>query len=463
LYSGHHVLTEIREVGELSSREAKQIAELSQKLRDTQMHSYLDRFQIASAKIKGLGSAKKATLRSYGIETAADVSKGRIEAISGFGPATSGSLVVWRQSLEMKFRFKSNQPVDPREIARVKSQIAQERSRLETALRGRLVELRSKGAELTQSRATLVGHAKSVWHDLKQAEADEKAVPALMNVSARRLLFGALAVLTFLISASLVSDRLPARGKTQSVSSPAVQSKPLPQPSTESSPVQTATVSLPPNIFSAQQPTSALPPSLPSIAPTTEPKVDTKSVAAPLPQSSFLPGPGNPGAANDGAVATTPDAPSNPDRSDSQFINSRLIELGYLGAANVGSQQQVQQAIRDFKMVNNLPISDNIDATTIKILNSGSPVPADQSFLGGWSADSGCGQGVELEISTALARTDAGSCRLNRIAFDGRDWKVQARCQVGDQTWPANIRFKVVGRTLEWTSKKGRQIYYRCR
>jgi hypothetical protein len=356
------------------------------------------------------------------------------------------------------------------------------------------VELRSNGAELTQSRATIVGHAKSIWHDLKQAEADEKAIPALMNVSARRLIFGVLAAVTFLISASLVSDKWPPQSKIQSVNStniphantvPATQyegppfsvpgipgntvdppqSKPLPQPSTDS---RSATVSLPPNVFSsAPRPTSSSPLVIPPIAATTEssstnePKVETKS-AAPLPPST-LPSSGNSGAANDATAAATSDAPTNPDRSDSKFITSKLLELGYLGAANVGSQQKVRRAIRDFKIVNNLPMTDNIDAATIKILNSGSPVRADQSFLGGWSADSGCGQGVELEISTALARTDAGSCRLNRIAFNGLNWKVQARCQVGDQAWPANILLKVVGRTLEWTSKKGRQIYYRCR
>jgi DNA-binding helix-hairpin-helix protein with protein kinase domain len=244
---------EIRELGELGGREAKQIAALSQQQRNSQLHRHLDQFQIASAKIKGLGSAKTATLRSYGIETAADIAKARIEAISGFGPATSALLLTWRQTLEKNFRYDPNQQVDPAEIARVRTEIAEERSRVEAALRSRLMELRAKGAELTQSRATLVGHAASVWQDLRQAEAEERAASPPLDFAARTAIFGALVALAFLMPNTKVQDpntkvqdRVATQTTPPSIQAPAQPDAPRPPPVTGApSSVQTGSATIP--------------------------------------------------------------------------------------------------------------------------------------------------------------------------------------------------------------------------
>jgi Topoisomerase DNA binding C4 zinc finger len=56
-------------------------------------------------KISGIGPAKEAALRSYGIESAADVDQRKVLAVPGFGSINSRPLLEWRQELEKKFVY----------------------------------------------------------------------------------------------------------------------------------------------------------------------------------------------------------------------------------------------------------------------------------------------------------------------------------------------------------------------
>ena len=457
--------SEIRELGGLGSEEARKIADLSRKLRELQLHHFLDRFQIASAKLKGIGNSKKATLRSYGIETAADISRSSIEAISGFGPATSSLLLSWRNSLEKRFIFNPAQPLNPADVAQVKAQVAQRRSRLEQGLRARLSELQTISTEIRQTRATVAGYAASIWRDLKQAEADETLIPAPTNVSKRRWLFGILVLSTFFICISLNSNSSPppsahSQPSAAVINTPSVHSTALPQ---------AAPLAPLPNLSGAPAVPSPPVAILPPVASTNwPPTADTKSESSKPSSAPSMPLSLNAeeqqlSAPASSGAAPPPETNQPVERSDSSFVNSKLSELGYLEAHGSGDAVQVGRAIRDIKVVNGLPNSDEVDPATIRLLNSRSPLPAKQSFLGGWSADESCTDGVELEISATEAKTDSGSCKLNRVSLANNMWKVQARCQVGTGVWAANITFKIIGRRLQWSSEKGRQDYYRCR
>ena len=85
-----------------SSREARQLA------------NFLDRFAIRRARIAGIGPAKTATLASYGIETAADITQRAVMAVPGFGEAISAKLMLWRRGHEAKFRY--NPASDPSDV-----------------------------------------------------------------------------------------------------------------------------------------------------------------------------------------------------------------------------------------------------------------------------------------------------------------------------------------------------------
>jgi DNA-binding helix-hairpin-helix protein with protein kinase domain len=84
----------------LSGEENRQITELKTRQREAQLTAFLQRFFIDDprTKIKGVGSGRAITLRSYGIETAADVDPARFPKIDGFGPVITGAIVAWRRS-----------------------------------------------------------------------------------------------------------------------------------------------------------------------------------------------------------------------------------------------------------------------------------------------------------------------------------------------------------------------------
>lgn len=79
-----------------------------------QLASFLDRFLIRRANISGIGPAKAATLASYGIETAADITQRAVMAVPGFGEAMTAKLMLWRRGHEAKFRY--NSAPDPSDV-----------------------------------------------------------------------------------------------------------------------------------------------------------------------------------------------------------------------------------------------------------------------------------------------------------------------------------------------------------
>src|SRR5712671_6770062 len=114
----------VRQIQGLGSDEAARIANLKAQQREAELNRFLQNFYIDRAKIKGIGASRKVMLRSYGLETAADISQSRIQQISGFGPVIAGGLVAWRTSFERRFVHNPNQPLNPIDVAAVKAAIA---------------------------------------------------------------------------------------------------------------------------------------------------------------------------------------------------------------------------------------------------------------------------------------------------------------------------------------------------
>jgi len=142
-----------------------------------QLSQHLDRFQIADAKIGGVGKAKVATLQAHQIFTAGDVDPGRIHStqIPGFGPATKGKLVDWRRECERSCRFDPNGGVSPADQAAVDRDIAQRGARLEQDLAAGLSKLRAIAANQGLRHRSLEEKAAELLPRLAQAEADMQA------------------------------------------------------------------------------------------------------------------------------------------------------------------------------------------------------------------------------------------------------------------------------------------------
>lgn len=101
--------------------ERSSIAKYRTERRDRQLHSFLDRFDIASTKIKGVGPAKLAALASYGIDTAADVELSKLLSVPGFGETNSKGLLEWRTKLERRFAYSAHEnDADRQAIARIR-------------------------------------------------------------------------------------------------------------------------------------------------------------------------------------------------------------------------------------------------------------------------------------------------------------------------------------------------------
>jgi DNA-binding helix-hairpin-helix protein with protein kinase domain len=92
--------------------------------RNKQLQAFLDTFYISRALIKGIGPGRLATLASYGIDTAADISKSRLLGLPGFGQAIASPLLVWRANLEKRFVYQANENESDRiELTRIKSSV----------------------------------------------------------------------------------------------------------------------------------------------------------------------------------------------------------------------------------------------------------------------------------------------------------------------------------------------------
>lgn len=135
-----------------------------------QKHRYLDRFRIDKAKIPNIGPSRTTTLASFGIETAADVQRGKISRISGFGPALCNDLLKWRQSHERNFRFNAAEPVNPAAVAQLDAELDLRRKTAVAALRKGPDELKRMSAEIINARARLMPALERAWGELRVAQ-----------------------------------------------------------------------------------------------------------------------------------------------------------------------------------------------------------------------------------------------------------------------------------------------------
>lgn len=99
-----------------------------------QKHAFLDRCFIDSANIKDVGPARKAALRSFGIETAADVDRGRVRQVKGFGDRLTSTMMDWKASCERRFTFNPANAVTDAERHALRAKCAARKLAIEVQL-----------------------------------------------------------------------------------------------------------------------------------------------------------------------------------------------------------------------------------------------------------------------------------------------------------------------------------------
>jgi DNA-binding helix-hairpin-helix protein with protein kinase domain len=116
---------------ELHAERLRRLAVIEKAARARQLDTFLTKHRIESASIDNIGPGRKATLRSYGIETAADISAQAVGIIHGFGPALTGELLWWRSQVESQFHFDPGQAVSTTDMAKLDAELAKIRAVLE--------------------------------------------------------------------------------------------------------------------------------------------------------------------------------------------------------------------------------------------------------------------------------------------------------------------------------------------
>lgn len=164
------------ELSDLPNERQRRLVVLDAEREAHQRQRYLDRFHIDRAKIKGIGPGRTAMLASYGIETAADIDSRKIYQIPGFGQTLTSDLLQWRRGHEQNFRFNANEPVDPRDMSSMDSELGARKQSLVVALTQGPAMLQRLNQEIVAGRSRLMPVLERAWSALKITEAHLNAV-----------------------------------------------------------------------------------------------------------------------------------------------------------------------------------------------------------------------------------------------------------------------------------------------
>jgi DNA-binding helix-hairpin-helix protein with protein kinase domain len=126
---------------------------------------YLAALRIESAKLANIGPARCAVLRSWGIDTAADVDMAKITDIPGFGKNLTDKLVIWRDIKEMAFVYNAAAVVDPLEVQRIDRQLAGRRTKLMMELRDQIGEMERRVGRFNCDRVALWAQVETAFNE----------------------------------------------------------------------------------------------------------------------------------------------------------------------------------------------------------------------------------------------------------------------------------------------------------
>jgi DNA-binding helix-hairpin-helix protein with protein kinase domain len=466
----------LRQLSDIPNDEKRGIQELEQRKRELQLRRHLDGFLIKRARINKIGSARKATLASYNIETAADIDAKKVGAIPGFGPGLVGELVAWQKMLAARFVFNPNEPTNPIDLASLKSKISARKAGLEKFLRDNLRGLQIQATQTIDQRKKLTAAANRAFEAVKQAELNEQAANGTLSKGAKFISFCCAGLAAIGLLGGLGSNPRPTARQPTSVATRVIYPPATPTPIPKSQfDTKVAPKQKPPIVLSI--PVQPFP-----IPPAHAPQTPNEKLAGNQDGSGGAPSLPAPQEIPDlqSAIRSlgTQKLLDTALSEDTRRIQQRLIDLGFLtGTADGKWGPKSKQALADFRQTRQLGTDSTWDERTQGALfesgqsatttPSSLPVGTPQAFFGGWTDTPGaCGEPPDrppLTIDATGASTFGGYCRFNSIRQEANNmWLVSARCTVGADSWPATIHLVLTSAGLRWSSEKGTQLYYRC-
>ncbi len=454
----------IQSLTDLPSEERREVQLLEQKKREAQLRRYLDRFLIANAKIKKIGSGRKAVLASFGVQTAADVDKQKIAGIQGFGPALIAELMAWRQNVANKFVFNASEPVNQNDLFALKARIANRKADLDKRIRASTANLQQTSAASLSHRAKLTKVANQAFAARRQAEVNEQAATGPLHKASKFIAIccAGLAAIGLMIGESLVKPGPPENRPVVATRAPEA---PIARPQ------------VPPPVSKYVSPKIQSEPRTGAAPPVDLNRANqTLQNNFPSPQVTIVPALPPAHEIPQVPVATL-EVPTNgvvqsqlTEKDGATQVQQRLIELGYFSAVANGKWGPLsKRALVEFKQQAGLEKGDSWNADTERTLFSNTAPHAIRTllFIGGWSFEQGqCGAVGEpppLRITADRAETDGGVCKFNSVRPDGnKTWRIEAICSAGGKSHVAHIRLAVKGPVLQWTSEEPETLYYRC-
>ncbi len=164
------------ELAALPRAEQEELNQLHATAQERQRQKYLDTCFIDRATIPGVGPARKVALRSFGIETAADVTKGQVMQVRGFGEGLTRAVLDWKRSCERQFQFNPAAAVSQADKDAVRAKFAAKRIAFERTLAAAPAELQQFRQRASNRAGSLMPQLQAAAQKLAQAQADYAAV-----------------------------------------------------------------------------------------------------------------------------------------------------------------------------------------------------------------------------------------------------------------------------------------------
>jgi DNA-binding helix-hairpin-helix protein with protein kinase domain len=165
-----------KEYASLDTSYSQEYQKLKTTIEIRQMTRFLNKFFISDHKIPKIGPTRKATLASFGIETAADISKHKITMLPGFGESYTRELLKWQAAIIKGFVFDPNKGIDPLDTADLNRRFALKQQQLEANLSAGIEKLKQVRNQALQQRQQIESAVIIAARELAQATADLKAL-----------------------------------------------------------------------------------------------------------------------------------------------------------------------------------------------------------------------------------------------------------------------------------------------
>jgi len=148
------------------------LANLESTSRERQLKRFLENCFIDTCNSPRLSENQKAALRSFGIETAADVSFARIAGIQGFDTTTAANLAKWRQQQESRFVFDGEKRVSAGDVQGLIHAYQPKIRPVERDILTGVEKLHATREQIMRSRAKIQPIMEKSARDLSQAHAN---------------------------------------------------------------------------------------------------------------------------------------------------------------------------------------------------------------------------------------------------------------------------------------------------